>query len=256
MKQSNEMINMLFRRKSEIRVDSDEHIRLMRYHSLLKSQALKLEKKFIWLDNLISSQYQLQESSCDKINQCHQPVKDILKEASLFRKGSLASIEKQIQYSFKEWRILFPFFIRKDLKQLFTDISNIGILSAEQKLDFDEIMEWFNQQRDVLAMIGDGAIDMALYHNVLLKNPTKSIDVALLNGVRERKSSNRALSLIFDIWEMNDLWFPSIPYMDSFFVNSEKQKGTVIEGLFGIIYLENDFDTFINITINSLTIKE
>ncbi len=89
----------------------------------------------------------------------------------------------------------------------------------------------------ILALLGDAAIDMAVLHHIW---KPKASDVGSLTETRSGLVSNEHLSLKCDEWGLyeNRIHFdPPTPTKSEM----EHIKGTLVEALFGVIYIEMGF---------------
>lgn len=89
----------------------------------------------------------------------------------------------------------------------------------------------------ILALLGDAAIDMAILHHIW---KPKASDVGSLTETRSGLVSNEHLSLKCDEWGLyeNRIHFdPPTPTKSEM----EHIKGTLVEALFGVIYIEMGF---------------
>lgn len=96
----------------------------------------------------------------------------------------------------------------------------------------------------VLALIGDAAISLALVQ--ILWQPNIS-NVGELTIKRAEFASNENLARICDKWDLYDhrIHFDPNKY-DTKDVKINHVKGTIVEALFGVIYIENGLDQVIS----------
>jgi hypothetical protein len=89
----------------------------------------------------------------------------------------------------------------------------------------------------ILALLGDAAIDMAILHHIW---KPRASDVGSLTETRSGLVSNEHLSLKCDEWGLyeNRIHFDPPTPMKS---EMEHIKGTLVEALFGVIYIEMGF---------------
>ena len=89
----------------------------------------------------------------------------------------------------------------------------------------------------VLALIGDAAIDLALIENLWEPNIS---NVGELTEKRSKFASNENLARICDKWDIYDFrihFDPNKPEIKEETINHV--KGTIIEALFGVMYIES-----------------
>lgn len=104
--------------------------------------------------------------------------------------------------------------------------------------DFENLAN-LPEMAQALALVGDAAIDMAVLH--YLWEPTAA-DVGMLTQRRADIVSNEHLADICDDWGLYEYRIHFDPGYPS---DAEMQhdKGTLLEAVYGIIYVEHGFDT-------------
>lgn len=151
------------------------------------------------------------------------------------RKYKLGELEKNINYNFAEPDLVILSFIQPSVKNLFTELniyfSKVGFdFNFEPYLNMDEAAK-------VLALIGDAAIDLALIENLWEPNIS---NVGELTEKRSKFASNENLARICDKWDIYDFrihFDPNKPEIKEETINHV--KGTIIEALFGVMYIES-----------------
>jgi len=104
--------------------------------------------------------------------------------------------------------------------------------------DFENLIN-LPEMAQALALVGDAAIDMAVLH--YLWEPTAA-DVGMLTQRRADIVANEHLADICDDWGLYEYRIHFDPGYPS---DAEMQhdKGTLLEAVYGIIYVEHGFDT-------------
>lgn len=156
-------------------------------------------------------------------------------------KYKLGELEKNIKYNFAEPDLVVLSFIQPSVKNLFTELniysSKVGFnFNLEPYLNMDEAAK-------VLALIGDAAIDLALVQ--ILWEPNIS-NVGELTEKRSKFASNENLARICDKWDLYDFRIHFDPNKSEIKEETiNHAKGTIIEALFGVMYIESGLDQII-----------
>ncbi|HII02562.1 TPA: hypothetical protein HA351_13240 [Methanosarcinaceae archaeon] len=180
-----------------------------------------------------------------KITNWINQIKEIDEEVQNVKKYKLAEIEKIINYNFAEPDLVVLSLIQPSIKNLFIELnvyySKLGLeYNFEPYLSMDEAAK-------VLALIGDAVIDLALVQ--ILWQPNIS-NVGDLSIKRSTLASNENLGRICDKLDLFDSRIPSNSnQLCSKMEKINHIKGTIVEALFGVIYLESGFDQVISSTI-------
>ncbi len=121
-------------------------------------------------------------------------------------------------------------------RNLFLEMRIHYVVSKERLLDLHTVDELasLSDFAKVLALLGDAAIDMAILHH--LWQP-RAVDVGQLTQERARIVSNEHLAEKCDEWKLyeNRIHFdPATPSKSEI----EHIKGTLVEAIFGVMYLE------------------
>lgn len=169
-------------------------------------------------------------------------INAINKEIQNIKGNKIPLLEKNIKCTFKDTDLVVISFIQPSFKKLFEELEiyyqNIGI-----KHNFEPYL-YLDQAAKVLAFIGDAAIDLALVQ--VLWQPNIS-SVGDLSVQRSEIAANKNLAKACDKWKLYDSRIPKVPN------NSKTKKetinhtkGTIIEALFGVIYMESGLEKIIS----------
>ena len=184
----------------------------MKLDSIPKSSTRKREK----LERLIS-QIKYMEETIQKI-----------------KNNKISEIEKNFDYKFIEPNLIVLAFFQPETKSLFTDLKNQPFLK-EKNFDFEPYLN-LDEAAKVLALIGDSAINLAITH--ILWEPDIS-NTGELTNKRSAFVSNKNMAKLCDKWGLFDFRLGST--RDPNNSNEEKiehAKGTMVEALFGVLYIE------------------
>ena len=162
-------------------------------------------------------------------------IKTIDNSIQNIRKYKLGELEKNIKYNFAEPDLVILSFIQPSVKNLFTELN---IYSSKVGFDFNfEPYLNMDEAAKVLALIGDAAIDLALIEN--LWEPYIS-NVGELTEKRSKFASNENLARICDKWDLYDFRIHFDPNKSEIKEETINHvKGTIIEALFGVMYIES-----------------
>ena len=162
-------------------------------------------------------------------------IKTIDNSIQNIRKYKLGELEKNINYNFAEPDLVVLSFIQPSVNNLFTELniysSKVGVnFNFEPYLNLDKAAK-------VLALIGDAAIDLALVQ--ILWEPNIS-NVGELTEKRSKFASNENLARICDKWDLYDFRIHFDPNKSEIKEETINHvKGTIIEALFGVMYIES-----------------
>ena len=156
-------------------------------------------------------------------------------------KYKLGELEKNINYNFAEPDLVVLSFIQSSVKNLFTELD---IYSSKVGFNFNfEPYLNLNEAAKVLALIGDAAIDLALVQ--IFWEPNIS-NVGELTEKRSNFASNENLARICDKWDLYDFRIHFDPNKSEIKEETINHvKGTIIEALFGVMYIESGLDQII-----------
>lgn len=152
------------------------------------------------------------------------------------KKSKIAELESNIQYNFAEPDLVVLSFVQPSIRKMFeelnTDSHRLGLdVDLKPYLSMDEAAQ-------VLALIGDAAISLALVH--ILWQPNIS-NVGGLTNKRSEYAKNEHLAKVCDKWGLYNFRI----HLDSDQSESVHAKGTIIEAIFGVVYVEAGLDQVI-----------
>ncbi|HEY9247071.1 MAG TPA: ribonuclease III domain-containing protein [Candidatus Methanoperedens sp.] len=158
------------------------------------------------------------------------------------KKSKIAELERNINYTFAEPDLVVLSFVRPSMRNMFeelrVDSSRLGL-----DVDFESYLK-MDEAAKVLALIGDAAINLALVQ--ILWQPNIS-NVGELTAKRSEYASNEHLSKMCDKWDLYGFRI----HRDMDQSENDHAKGTIIEALFGVVYVEAGLDQVL-LSIDSL----
>ncbi|MDK2826696.1 MAG: hypothetical protein PWQ63_30 [Methanolobus sp.] len=178
----------------------------------------------------------------NKLNTWIGQLNAINKEIENIKTNKIPLLEKDIQYTFSDPDLVVLTFIQPSVKNLFTELDKY-YERIELEYDFGPYLN-LDQAAKVLALIGDAAISLALVQ--VFWQPNIS-NVGQLTNQRSNVASNENLARICDKWGLYESRIPNGRKKE----NTKKEKidhtkGTIVEALFGVIYVEMGLDKIVS----------
>lgn len=169
-------------------------------------------------------------------------LNEINEETNNIKKNKIPLLEKEIQCTFNDPDLVVLTFIQPSVKNLFTELDKY-YQRAGLEYDFGPYLN-LDQAAKVLALIGDAAINLALVQ--VFWQPNIS-NVGQLTNQRSDVASNENLAKICDKWGLYESKIPNGHKKE----NAKKEKidhakGTIVEALFGVIYVELGLDKIVS----------
>jgi dsRNA-specific ribonuclease len=171
-----------------------------------------------------------------KITNWIDQIKKINNNINYIKKSKLVELERNINYNFAEPDLVVLSFIQPSIRNMFEELNK-----SSSKLSLNANLETclsMDEAAKVLALIGDAAISLALIQ--ILWQPNIS-NVGELSIKRSEYASNENLAKVCDKWGLYDFRI----HFGSDHSENYHAKGTIIEALFGVIYIEAGLDQVI-----------
>ncbi len=164
-----------------------------------------------------------------KITNWINQIKKINDNINNIKKSKLVELERNINYNFAEPDLVVLSFIQPSIRKMFEELNTYSSkfslnVNFEPYLSMDEAAK-------VLALIGDAAISLALIQ--ILWQPNIS-NVGELSTKRSEYASNENLAKVCDKWGLYDFRI----HFGSDQSENIHAKGTIMEALFGVVYIE------------------
>lgn len=183
----------------------------------------------------------------NKILKWMSQIEEIDYKIEQFKEIKLKELEKNINHKFSEPYLAVLALFHQSTKNLFAELK-IFFSTKDLEIDFEPYINLSGAAKE-LAYIGDASIDLALAH---IHWPSNISNVGELTNKRMESASNENLARICDKWGLYDFrihFDPSQSEINEKTVN--EVKGTIIEALYGIIYIEKGLNQIIS-SINAL----
>lgn len=164
-----------------------------------------------------------------KITHWIDQIKKINDNINNIKKSKLVELERNINYNFSEPDLVVLSFIQPSIRKMFEEL-NIYSSKLSLNVNFEPYLS-MDEAAKVLALIGDAAISLALIQ--ILWQPNIS-NVGELSTKRSEYASNENLARVCDKWGLYGLRI----HFGSDQSENTHSKGTIMEALFGVIYIE------------------
>ncbi|MHA1891353.1 MAG: ribonuclease III domain-containing protein [Promethearchaeota archaeon] len=213
----------------------------------LKWHAIGLETKISRiLDSLESIKESFDPTHTAKIKKVQGLINELLniKERIVrIKNHMIPRLEEKFRLEFKTPELVYLAFLRPSLRNIFSNISSYYANRESSPLkqsEFDELVALGNTG-DVLALIGDSAIKLAIVETLW---DSSCRTVGQLTGIKATIESNRNMAKFCDeLGLYNHILDKNEPTKQA---AKEKtilhEKGTLVEAIYGIIYLEFGFE--------------
>ncbi len=175
-----------------------------------------------------------------KLKKWMRQLEYIIERVYDIEKNLIPKIESIFGVSFYEQELFTISLFQPSTKNVFLELRTHYCKDKDITIDCNAMPELasLGDVSEMLALLGDAAIDMAVLH--LVWKP-KASDVGTLSQDRADVVSNEHLSKKCDEWELyeNRIHFdPPTPSKSEM----EHDKGTLVEALYGVVYVELGFD--------------
>ena len=149
-------------------------------------------------------------------------------------------LEQILGTQFKDRELLSISMFQPSTKNLFLELQIHYCKRGEKRVDCEAIAELtlLSDVGEILALLGDAAIDVAILHHIWRP---KASDVGTLTRDRSKLVSNAHLSKKCDEWGLYEKrihFDPRTPTKSEM----EHDKGTLVEALYGMLYVELGFN--------------
>ena len=220
-------------------------------HKRLKWNAIGFEKKTQLLYNTLKQEKD--EISGDYINK-HRKLQGFLDQLShvldkmnKIQKKLIPKLEEIFKLEFKTPELVMLSLCRPSIRNIFQDMEKHFNLQKNNPFKVDEYKELASSgdAADILALIGDAVLDLSVIQTLWDSSLTK---VGKLTKKRAGIVANDNLAKVCDAWNLfefrlNRINDPSEKNAKAKTIQHE--KGTLVEAIYGVIYLEFGFEELI-----------
>lgn len=181
-----------------------------------------------------------------KIQTWQSQLINITQKMENITQKQIPELEKQLKYDFETQELVLLSFFQSSINNLFRELKiffNKNNINSVSDNEFHEFVQ-MSEVAIALALIGDAAIDLALFH--IHWNPSLS-KVKDLNDKREKFANNDNIAKICDKWKLYDYRIHLETQQQLITKDKVNQrKATIVEALFGVIYIENGLEAVIS----------
>lgn len=177
----------------------------------------------------------------DKLGRWNESIEYIESKLVNIENSLDPSLESNLGIEIRNSELLQIAMFQPSTKNIFLELETEYRYDRNNPLsrkDFENLVN-LPEMAQALALVGDAAIDMAVLH--YLWEPTVA-DVGMLTQRRADIVSNEHLADICDNWGLYDFRIHFDPGQPSI-AEMQHDKGTLLESIYGIIYVEYGFET-------------
>ena len=157
-------------------------------------------------------------------------------------------LQKTLHYTFLTPDLVLLLFVQPSIKNIFNEMgdhswtpsSSVG--TQKEFAAFREMATELIDSKGTLALIGDKAIDLALFQHSLAEKKGRIPNKGTLDKKRQNYASNLNFDSIYDTWKLNEYRIPQDSYVRNVYGLSEETTATVVEAIFGVIFLEQGIE--------------
>jgi ribonuclease-3 len=213
-------------------------------NSVLEWQRIDVIKHLDIIQRVIDEDLAIIESNktrtIDKLNRWKRDLEYIEEKIQTAEKSLIPRLERIFSVNLNNNGLLTVSLFQPSTKNLFSEIRIHYCNGKTNRLDCDILLDLahLGEASEMLALLGDAAIDVAVLHHVW---KPKASDAGTLTQSRAQLVSNEHLSEKCDEWGLyvNRIHFdPDTPSKSEM----DHDKGTLVEALYGVVYVERGFD--------------
>jgi 23S rRNA maturation mini-RNase III len=170
-----------------------------------------------------------------------EDISKIEKRFERIKEFYIPRIKTATGYEFLNPALFFFVFLYKEITMVFNEAQNNPVKPGGTKLlsspDLREMLE-VSENRKTLAYIGDAALETGVMASTWSLQETQKIPLnEFLHDERNKLVENQPLSRFWDSLQLNDS-----PVIANLPQENDETKGSSMEAVFGIIFLENGLD--------------
>ena len=212
--------------------------------SKLRWEDIGLTEKLTSLRQMVNEEYGTTPPShtrhLSKLRRWQKQLKRIISRVNLIKNSLGPRLEKILSIPIKESELLPVAMFQPSTKNLFLELETEFRGNKLDKIGqegFDTLSS-LSEMSKVLALIGDAAISLGVVH--FLWQP-RSVDSGRLTQRRSEVVSNEHMAEVCDKWGLYKHRIHFDPPTETK-AEIEHNKGTLLEAIYGIIYVEHGFE--------------
>jgi dsRNA-specific ribonuclease len=212
--------------------------------SKLRWEDIELTEKLTSLRQMVNEEYGTTPHShtrhLSKLRRWQKQLKKIISRVNLIKNSLGPRLEKILSIPIKESELLPVAMFQPSTKNLFLELETEFRGKELDKIGqegFDALAS-LSEMSKVLALIGDAAISLGVVH--FLWQP-RSVDSGHLTQRRSEVVSNEHMAEVCDKWGFYKHRIHFDPPTETK-AEIEHNKGTLLEAIYGIIYVEYGFE--------------
>lgn len=188
-----------------------------------------------------------------KLDRWLQEIETVQKGLRRIREELVPTLEKKLGLSFEHKELFQVAMFQPSTKNLFMELETQYRRSKNSPLDSEEYAELINlsEMAKVLALVGDAVISSAVLQH--LWEPHLG-DAGKITQRKAEIVSNEHMAKLCDKWGLYEYRIHFDPDTAS---KSEidHDKGTLLEAIYGIIYIEHEYKRIVNVVSHLINIQ-
>ena len=220
-------------------------------HKRLKWNAVGLEQKTQILYEKLQSEKQLEPSenlkNLRKLQLFIDELNFLLDTINQIKNELIPELEKILRLKFKTPELILLALSRPSIRNIYEDLEKHFEIQPDNPLKSEAYKELASSgdAADVLALIGDSVLDLGTVQSLW---DSSLATAGELTKKRKEFVANENLAKVSDKWSLYDYRLKrlNVPTeLDAKIKTIEHEKATLVEALYGVIYLEFGFDELI-----------
>jgi len=199
-----------------------------------------IAKPFIEKANRIKYDLELLERE-QRTKKSMEDIKKIREKFTIIRKSGIPILTGATGHNFNHPNLLLFVFLYKEINEVFNEAQTNPVMAdMPETLSLQELKEMsvVSEDRLSLAHIGDAALELGVIASIWPPNTTTILKKQYLHDERNKLVENIPLSRY---WESMQLYDNSTIFVEHPNENPDT-KGSYMEAVFGIIYLESGLE--------------
>jgi hypothetical protein len=205
----------------------------------MKSHTI-IAEPFIEKANRIKHDLELLERK-QRTKKSIENIKIIREKFTIVKKSCIPKITGATGHTFNHPNLFLFVFLYKEINEVFNEAQTNPVMAGvPETLSLQELKEMsvVSEDRLSLAHIGDAALELGVIATIWPPNTTTILKKQYLHDERKKRVDNLPLS---QFWESMHLYDNSTILVENPYENPDT-KGSYMEAVFGIIYLESGLE--------------